>query len=65
MQEYRCGRCGYRKWQKESIDGMLEISTFGSFGMNNMMSMTNFSESIEDYCCPNCRKASEWGPINK
>lgn len=63
MQEYRCNQCGYSKWQQESYDLMLEMPTFGSFYVGNMLPMMNYAGTGQGSACPNCGKLSGWGPI--
>lgn len=65
MQEFQCSECGYRKWERQSLDVMMEMPMYGGFGVTGMMPVTNTMNWMEDSICPNCGKASSWRPIDK
>ena len=63
MQEFQCSNCGYRKWEKDPTDFMLDMPIFGSFGTYNMMPVASVKDLSEDMICPNCGKSFGWNPI--
>lgn len=60
MKEFKCSNCGYRKWQKDQNDYMLNMPIYGYFIGYNMVPMDNFHQ---DQICPNCKKAFGWNSI--
>lgn len=65
MQEYECSQCGYRKWERQTLDLMMEMPMYGSFGLNSIMPGMNMMNYVEDSVCPNCGKATTWHPVIK
>lgn len=63
MQEFECSACGYRKWERQTLDIMMEMPMYGSFGGNSMMPVMNTMNWVEDSVCPNCGRADCWQPM--